>query len=134
MEPRRRAVVEHLARLDAVRRELVARGLDVGDDQVQALRRPGRGRVSFVPNWIEHAGARRRELDDPEAVVDGDVGVEPPAEARVELLRAIDVGDRDDDDLELHVDRSGGGIFSRDLIVSLGAVHLDLPGCGVQLQ
>ena len=62
-----------------------------------------------VPNWIEHAGAGRRELDDPEAVVDGEVGVEPPPEAAVELLRAVDVRDGDDDDLELHVDRGSRG-------------------------
>src|SRR5436190_10897373 len=30
--------------------------------------------------------------------------VEPPVEARVEHLRAIDVGDGDHDDLELHLD------------------------------
>ena len=50
----RRRVVEHLADLDAARGELVARGLDVGDDQVQALGRARRGRRESVPNWIEH--------------------------------------------------------------------------------
>jgi hypothetical protein len=29
--------VKHFARVDAVRDELIARSLDVGDDQVQAL-------------------------------------------------------------------------------------------------
>ena len=41
----------------------------------------------------------------------GEVGVETPAEAGVELLGARDIRDRDDDDLELHVRRTDlGGI------------------------
>ena len=60
----------------------------------------------FVPNWTEHPEPGRRELDDPEAVVEREVGVEPPPEALVERLRAVDVRDRDDDDLELQVDAS----------------------------
>ena len=39
------AVVEHLADLDAAGEELVARSLDVGDDQVQALGGAGCGRT-----------------------------------------------------------------------------------------
>ena len=42
---------------------------------------PGAADVMFVPNWIEQPRAGRRELDDPEAVVEGEVGVEPPPEA-----------------------------------------------------
>ena len=38
------ALVEHLAHLDAAREQFVTRRLDVGDDQVQALGRAGRGR------------------------------------------------------------------------------------------
>ena len=34
----------------------------------------------------------------------GEVGVEPPPELRVELFRAVDIRDGDDDDLELQVD------------------------------
>jgi hypothetical protein len=37
--------------------------------------------------------AGRRELDDPEAVIEGEVGVEPPPEVPVELLRAVDIRD-----------------------------------------
>ena len=40
----RRLGVEHLADLDTAGGELVARSLDVGDDQVEALGRAGRGR------------------------------------------------------------------------------------------
>ena len=105
MEPgAQRPFVEHLADLDAAGDELVARRLDVGDDQVQALGRTGRGRREVRAELDRAPGARRRELDQAEVVTGGDVGVEPPAEARVELLRAVDIRDGDDDHLELRVD------------------------------
>jgi len=34
--------------------EIVARRLDIGDDQVETLAEPGSAQVIFVPNWIEH--------------------------------------------------------------------------------
>ena len=49
--------------------------------------------------------SRWRELHDPEAVVEGEVGVEPPAEAGVERLGAIGVGHGDDDRLQLEIGR-----------------------------
>src|SRR5580658_3293617 len=39
----RRSSVKHLADIDAASGELAARRLDVGDDEVEALGRPGRG-------------------------------------------------------------------------------------------
>src|SRR5581483_5307082 len=100
MEPgARRPFAEHLADLDTVREELVARGLDVGDDQVQALGRPGRGRRDIGAELDRAPRAGRRVLDDPEAVIEGEVGVEPPPQPFVELLRAVDVRDRYDDHL-----------------------------------
>jgi hypothetical protein len=97
-------LVEHLADLDAAGDERVARRLDVGDDQVQVLDRTGRGRGDVRAERDRAAGARRRVLDDAEDVSGGDVGVEPPPDAPVELLRSVDVRDGDDDNLELHVD------------------------------
>src|SRR5579864_4616148 len=47
-----------------------------------------------------------RELHDPKAVVEGEVSVEPPAEAGVERLGAIGVSHRDDDRLELEINQS----------------------------
>jgi len=41
----------------------------------------------------------------PDCCLGGDVGVEPPAQAAVKALGAIDVRNGDDDDLELQVDR-----------------------------
>jgi hypothetical protein len=43
------------------------------------------------------------ELDDPEAVIEGEVSVEPPPKVPVELLRAVDIRDGNDDHLKLHV-------------------------------
>ena len=63
-------------------------------------------------------GARRRELDDV-VVVRGEVGVEPPPETPVELLGALDIRDRDDDDLELHVDLPDAPVVLRVLGVAV---------------
>jgi len=39
-----------------------------------------------------------------EAVIEAKVGIEPPPELAVELFRPLDIRDRNDDRLELHVD------------------------------
>lgn len=90
-------VVEHLGRVDAVRDEFGARSLDVGDDQVQALGEAGRRRGDVPAEDDRAPGARRRELDYAVAVTVGIVGVEPPPEPAVELLRAVDIRDGDDE-------------------------------------
>ena len=59
-------------------------------------------------------------------VTDDEVGVEPPAQAAVKALGAIDVRNRDDDDLELHVDRPR----SRGLDCSFAA-HLSIAHVGL---
>ena len=48
-------------------------------------------------------GARRRQLDHAEVRARGEVGVQPPPEAAVEVLGPVHVRDRHDHDLELHV-------------------------------
>src|ERR1700720_276029 len=85
--------MKHFADLDAATEQLGADGLDVGNDQVQALRGAGSSRGDVLAENDRAAGARRRELDHAEVVLVSVVGVEPPSELRVELLRAIDVGD-----------------------------------------
>jgi hypothetical protein len=77
---------------------------DVGDDKVKAPGRAGRGRRDVRAELNRAPRAGRCELDDPEAVIEREVRVEPPPEAPVELLRAIDIRDGDDDHLELQVD------------------------------
>src|SRR5207248_640119 len=94
-------VVEHPADLDAATEQLVAGGGDVGDDQVQALGGAGCRRGDILAEDDRASGARRRELDHAEVVTGGVVGVEPPPEPLVELLRAVDIGDGYDDYLEL---------------------------------
>jgi hypothetical protein len=95
--------VKHLADRDAAREQVGAGGLDVGDDQVQSLRGAGRRRGDVLAEDDRAWRAGRRELYHP-PVAGGEVGIQPPAEAAVKALGAIDVRNRDDDDLELHVD------------------------------
>jgi hypothetical protein len=44
------------------------------------------------------------------------VGIEPPPEPPIELLRTVDIRDRDDDDFELHVDSPAFGSLVASLI------------------
>jgi hypothetical protein len=96
--------VEDFTHIDAVTDEFGARRLDVGHDQVKSGR-TWRGRRDSLAEVDRGRRARRCELHDPERVADGKVGVEPPARVAVEALGAFDVRNRDDGDLELHVDR-----------------------------
>src|SRR5262249_19901112 len=91
------ADVEDIAHLDAGGDQRVAGCLDVGDDQV---RRGGTGRGGRERGAeLDRApGAVRGELNE-----DGRRDVQPPAEAAVEPLGAVDIRDRDDDHLDLHV-------------------------------
>src|SRR5208337_426011 len=68
--------------------------------------------------------ARWRKLYDPKLVTTGQVGVEPPTQAAIKALGAIDVRNRDDDDLELHVDRSSSG--GLDCRFAASTAHVEL--------
>src|ERR1700722_11019339 len=92
-------VVKKLADLDATAKQFVADGLDVGDDQVQPPRRTGRGYGNVFAEGDRASGAGRRELDHPVVIPGRVVEVESPAQGAVEALGAIDVRDRDNDDL-----------------------------------
>jgi hypothetical protein len=118
-------VVEHLADVDAAADELLARRVDVVHREHQVLDRAGDGRRHVLTEDDRRVGAGRRELDDVEVAV-GELGVEPPAEARVEALRPVDVGDGQLHDLEPH----GGG---RGGLIGLGGLnggHVGLLGGG----
>ena len=81
--------------------------------------RPWRGSVIVFDALAEldrGGGAGRRELDAARSRAGLEVDVETPAEAQVEGLRAVDVGDRDGGDLEL---LGGGGGGERLVVVSL---------------
>ena len=82
--------------------------------------------VTFLPKMDRAPGAGRRELDHVPIVTGGEVGVEPPTEVAVEALGAIDVRDRDDDDLELHVDRPRSRGLSCGFAAHLSTAHVRL--------
>ena len=109
--PPRAGEVERLAHVDAAADEFRACRLDVGHDEIQVLEGARhRGRDSLA----EVDGARRAgrgHLHHPPVRSVGEVGVQPPPQASVEALGAIDVGHRNDDHLELQVDRRGGGTW-----------------------
>ena len=69
---------------------------------------PGAAVVSPWPNVTGAPEPGGSELDDAKAVQRRVVAVEPPAQTLVELLGSVDVGHRDDLDLEVHVDLRGG--------------------------
>jgi hypothetical protein len=105
-------VVEHLTDLHAVPGDLIAGRLDVVDDQQELLHRSWcRGRD---PGAEDHRArrARRRQLHDPEVRAGGEVGVQPPPELLVEVPGPVHVGDRQHDDLELHVHFRGSLLVS----------------------
>jgi len=66
-------------------------------------------------------GAGRGELDHAEVFTVVVVGVEPPSELRVELLGPLDIPNRDDDDLELHVGWSDAVSIPRTAFVLIAA-------------
>src|SRR5208282_2224984 len=63
----------------------------------------GSGRRDVLAELDRAPGARRRELDQAEIFAGGAVDVEPPSDPLVKFLRAVDIRNGDDDDLELHV-------------------------------
>jgi hypothetical protein len=101
--------VKHLAHIGAAGDQRSTCRHDVGHDEIESLRRTGCGRGDALTEVDRGRRTRRRKLHDPELVSFGEVGIEPPAEASVELLGAVDVRDRNDDHLELQVDRTRAG-------------------------
>src|SRR5260370_1283904 len=99
--------MEELADLDAALDHVGASDLDVGDDELEPLRRTRLGGGQTLTEGDRAARAERGELHRPDLLAQPEVGVEAPAEAFVEALRPVDVGDRDGDDLDPHVDRRG---------------------------
>jgi hypothetical protein len=89
--------VEHVADLDTARNEFIVRSHNVGNDQVEALRRARNSRRHFRAELDGAPRAGRRELDDPKTVIEAEVGIEPPPELLVELLGPINIRDRDND-------------------------------------
>ena len=98
-------VVEDLAYVDAAGDQLGAGGVDVVYGEGQAVRRAGLRRRDSLAEDNRGWRVVRRQLHDAKVVARCEVGVEPPAEILVERLRAVDVGNAEHHDFELHVDR-----------------------------
>ena len=75
-------LVKYLADLDTATEQVLADGLDVGDDQVKALGGAGCCRGDVLAEDDGALGARRRELRCAEVVTGREVSVEPPSEPR----------------------------------------------------
>ena len=81
--------MEHVTDIDTAGKEFVARSLDVGKDQVEAVSRAWRGRRDFRAELDRAPRAERHELNDPEAVIEWEIGVEPPPKFVVELQATV---------------------------------------------
>ena len=127
-------VVERLADGDAAPTQVFAGGLEVGDDQVEALGGAGHRRGDVPAEDDRATRARRRELDHAEIGAVVVVGVEPPPEARLERLRPVNIRDGDDDYLKLGIDSGDAGIAGRVLTEDFGCAHGCLPGCVAQRE
>src|SRR5271165_2230024 len=83
--------VKRFAHFDAAIDEFGARCLDVGHDKIESVSRARYGRRDSRAEVDRALRTRRRELYDPKVVTPDKVGVEPPTQATVKALGAIDV-------------------------------------------
>src|SRR5436305_10914576 len=72
--------VEDFTDFDTTTDESLARSLDIGNDEVKALGGTRRGRSHLDAELHGAPRPWRRELHDPETVVEWKIGVEPPSE------------------------------------------------------
>src|SRR5712664_3582335 len=108
--------MELLTDLDTAGNELFASSFDIGNDQVETLGGARRGRRYLHAELDRAPRAGRRELDDPESVVEWEICIEPPPKLCVKRFRAINIRDWNDDHLELHVDFRGTRVAARVII------------------
>src|SRR3954451_9545051 len=72
------SIVEWFAHMDAVCHEFGPSSFNIGDDQVQALRRAGCRRRDVLAEDDGGPGTRRRELEDAEVGTVVEIGIKPP--------------------------------------------------------
>src|SRR3954463_2004993 len=99
--------MEHFADFDTATEQFASRGLNVGDGEVQALSRPRRCRCDVLAKDYRAPGTGRRELYPAPVVTGREIAVEPPPKAGVKLFRMVNIRNRDDDHLKIHVDSRG---------------------------
>src|SRR6266481_6339621 len=121
---RKWGAVPHVTRADATTGDFLMCRTDVGDNQC-AHGRTRRRRSHSDAEVNRATRARGRELDDANVLCRGDILVEPPSQALVELLRSFHVGHGDDVDLEVHGDFRYAGV--RLLLFHGGSYWLRLP-------
>src|SRR5580698_6665791 len=121
------AIVERFTDLHATLDQFFTELLDIWDNQVETLRRAWRshGDVPAEDNRAPRAG--RGKLDHPVGIAccPSEIQIEPPTQALIESLDLIDVGNRDDDDLQPHIQRACAHGFGRVCFI-LGCAHLSL--------
>ena len=115
--------VKYLAYFDTAGEELVMRSLDIGDGEVGAVSRARRSRGNVRAELHRTSRPRWSKLHDSEAVIETEVGVEPPPEVPVELLRAVDIRNGDDEHLEFHVNSRGLRYAGPIDTTAFGCVH-----------
>jgi hypothetical protein len=54
-----------------------------------------------LPKWIEQGEPGGVSCKQPQGIADDEVGIDPPAQADVKILGAIDIRNRNDDRLQL---------------------------------
>jgi hypothetical protein len=117
--------VEQLADLDPAADKILARRLDVGDDQLQPLN-GARLRWREAPPERDRALRVRRPQLHSGDVADVEVGVQPPPKALVEALCPVQVRDGQRHDLELHANGSHFRALARGIGAHAGGAHYDL--------
>src|SRR4029453_8017460 len=107
---------------DAAAGQGLADGVDVGDDELDALDRAGVAEGQALADDDRAGRAGRGHLHDAHGLVGADVVVEVEADPLgVEGLGGVDVGDRDGDDLQPHLDVLGGLLHASSLGLRMGA-------------
>src|SRR5262245_26071569 len=123
----RRLHLLDLADVDAAIDQIMAGGLDVLDDQDVGLGGPRLSRRPAPLAELDRApGVRWGELHVPDLVAEDQVDVQPPAEALVEGLGPVNVGDGQRHDLEVHVHAETVGRLAGGLTDYVGTTHGDL--------
>src|SRR4029077_7520611 len=84
--------------------QIIAGGLNIRHDQIKTLRAARSRRSHILAEDHRAPRARWRELNHAKILAVVEVGVEPPPEPPVKLLRAVDIRHRENDNFELHVD------------------------------
>jgi hypothetical protein len=79
-----------------------------------------------VPSWIEAGDPGGRELHGARAVSPGEIGVDPPAQIGVEALGPVNVRNRKDGNLELHVDALRARTLDCRFAVCLNVAHFQI--------